>query len=116
MLLVYSQDPLQGEILDQALSGTFNLGTQEVTLKAEPYYFANESVGNGSLSYDWTLNSQETTGPDTARGLLTLRQTSSGAGSAQIGVTLQNTDNDKLVQSAGGAHARLRPTNRLRAF
>ncbi len=102
-LLLYTQDPLQGEILDQALSGAFNLRTQEITLKAEPYYFAKESIAGGALSYDWTLNGQETTGPNTAEGLLTLRQTGSGAGSAQVGVSLQNTDSDKLVQSASTA-------------
>jgi hypothetical protein len=102
-VILYDNDPLQGEILDQALVGAFNLNQDEVDLKAEPYYFANESFENGDLSYDWTLNNQETSGPDSSEGLLTLRQTGSGAGAAQIGVSVQNTDNNKLIQSASTA-------------
>jgi hypothetical protein len=102
-VILYDNDPLQGEILDQALVGSFNLSSDEVDLKAEPYYFANESLEDGALTYNWTLNGQETSGPDSSQGLLTLRQTGSGAGAAQIGVAVQNTDNDKLVQSASTA-------------
>lgn len=99
-VVLYSQDPLRGELLDIALPTNFNLNANEITLRAEPYFFANSSIRTNSLTYTWTLNSNETTGPDTKRGLLTLRQAGSGSGSAQVGISLQNTDADKFTQAA----------------
>ncbi len=102
-ILIYNKDPLRGEILDQALPGTFGLGSNEITLQAEPYYFANTSKRAGQLSYAWMLNSRETTGPDAARGILTLRQTGQGGGAANVSVTVQNNASNALVQSAQSA-------------
>lgn len=99
-VVLYSQDPLRGELLDVALPTKFNLNANEITLRAEPYYFANSSMRTGSLAYTWTLNGTETTGPDAGRGLLTLRQTGSGSGSAQVGISVQNIDADKFTQVA----------------
>ncbi len=102
-VLVYSRDPLRGLLLDQALFGNVNLSGKEVTLQAEPFFFANISKIRETLNFAWTLNDLEATGPDSARGLLTLRQTGSGAGFASVGVSLQNTDLDRLIQSADTA-------------
>ncbi len=98
--IVYSKDPLRGLLLDQALFGNVSLLGKEVTLQAEPFFFAKTSRDKGLLNYEWTLNGAEATGPDSQRGLLTLRQTGTGSGFAAVGVTLQNADTDRLVQSA----------------
>ena len=98
-VLFYQQDPLRGELLDEALSGNFTLTNQEVTVKAEPYFFAK----NSPLQYDWTLDGQETSGPQSAQGLLTLRETGSGSGATTLGVTIQNTDTAALLQQAQAA-------------
>ncbi len=97
-LALYIQDPLRGALYDQAMPSTISLLNTEVTLKAEPYYFASESIANGSASFDWTLNGAATAGPDSAQGLLTLRQTGSTGGEGRLGVELQNTDPTKFVQ------------------
>ena len=102
-VLLYDKDPLRGTLFDLALPTSVSLLGQEVTLQAQPYFFANDSIANGSLSYTWTLNGAETSGPDSAQGLLTLRQTGSGGGSAQLNVSLQNTDATKFVQQASDA-------------
>ncbi len=94
-VVLYPQDPLRGELLDSATSGVGSLNTKEITLKAEPYFFAR----NNNLNFAWTLNGQETAGPDAARGLLTLRQTGDSAGSAQIEVSVQNNGINTLLQS-----------------
>jgi hypothetical protein len=52
------------------------------------------------LSYTWTLNNEEIVGPESAEGLLTLRQTGTGIGSATVGITVQNNDPDRFVQAA----------------
>ena len=99
-VIFYSLDPLRGELLDQGLIGSQTLGGKEITLKAEPYFFSNTSRNRGALTYLWTLNGRETIGPDSAKGILTLRQTGSGAGAVQIGASVQNTNTDTFIQEA----------------
>ena len=99
-ILLYQRDPLRGVLFDQALPSAIALTGREITIQAVPYFFANESLQNGSLSYVWTLNNNTTTGPDAASGILTLRQTGEGAGEARLGVSLQNIDSSKLLQAA----------------
>jgi len=99
-VLLYARDPLRGLLLDQALLGNVTLLGKEITLKAEPFFFSKISKNRGTLGYEWTLNNEEATGPDSARGLLTLRQTGAGSGFASVAVSLQNTDPERFIQSA----------------
>jgi hypothetical protein len=99
-VIFYVQDPLRGELLEQGYLGRATMAQTETTFKAEPYFFANNSIRRGQLQYQWTLNDQDTTGPDATKGLLTLRQTGSGTGSANLGVSIQNTDSSRFVQAA----------------
>lgn len=99
-VIMYSVDPLRGTLLGNAFQNGFALPQTETTLKTEPYFFSNISFARGQIKYSWSLGGEETTGPDAAKGLLTLRQTGSGSGSANISVDVQNNENDKLVQAA----------------
>lgn len=102
-VIFYPQDPLRGELLGSAFGTQASLPQTETTFKAEPYFFSARSVRNGELQYNWTLNDQDTTGPDAAKGMLTLRQTGSGVGSADLGVSVQNTGTSQLIQAASAA-------------
>jgi len=102
-ILLYPRDPLRGVLFDQALPAAISLSSREITIQAAPYFFANESLSDGSLVYRWTLNNQTTSGPDAARGILTLRQSGEGAGEARLGVSLQNTNSTQLLQAASAA-------------
>jgi hypothetical protein len=102
-LVLYADDPLRGVLWDEALPAEAALTGQELTVAAVPYFFSNASSRAGALVYDWTLNGADTSGPGSAQGMLTLRQTGSGTGAAQLGVSLQNNDTDKLVQAASAA-------------
>jgi len=102
-ILIYDKDPLRGLLLDTALPSALSLSAKEFTIQAVPYYFANQSINSGASTYAWTLNDEDTTGPNASRGMLTLRQTGSGTGSATIGVTMQNSDPSMLVQAAQAA-------------
>jgi hypothetical protein len=101
-ILFYVQDPLRGLRLDQALPSAFTLAGQEVTLHAQPFYFANESLGK-SITYKWTLNGQTISTSDTDNGSLTLRQNGAGQGQSIVSLKLQNTDNYKFLQEAESA-------------
>ena len=102
-VLLYVQDPLRGTLYDSALSNSISLSQAEITLQAVPYFFADSSVANGSVPFAWTLNGSDASGPQTAQGVLTLRQSGSGAGQAALSVSMQNNDSDKYVQSAQAA-------------
>lgn len=102
-ILFYQRDPLRGVLFDQALPAAISLTGREITVQAVPYFFANESLADGSLTYTWTLNNNPTSGPDAASGILTLRQSGEGSGEARLGVSLQNTDSSKLLQAATAA-------------
>jgi hypothetical protein len=99
-VVLYERDPLRGVLYDQTFSGSVSLSETEITVQAAPYYFANSSIINGTAPYVWTLNGDKAEGPQTASGILTLRQSGSGAGRAQLEVSVQNNDSDKYVQSA----------------
>ncbi len=94
-LELYTLDPLRGEIIDTALFSPYILQKNEVSVVAEPYFFST----TGNFAYTWSLNGSGVSGPDTQKGILTLRQTGQSAGSAFIDVQLQNTASDQLVQA-----------------
>jgi hypothetical protein len=102
-LLLYQRDPLRGVIYDLSLPSDISLTAKELTLQAEPYYFSMASQKAGALTYTWQLNDEDTTGPDTARGILTLRQAGSGQGEANLTVALQSYSTTSFIQSAQNA-------------
>ena len=102
-IILYERDALRGTNYDAAMPQTISLKANEITLQAEPYYFSAAAKNAGTVQYAWTLNGEDMAGPDTARGVLTLRQSGSGAGSAAVGVTIQNTNPDQFVQTAAAA-------------
>jgi hypothetical protein len=99
-LKLYERNALRGVLYDAALPQGIALSDKEITIAAQPYYFSNTALQGGALQYAWTLDGNEITGPDSAQGVLTLRQTGSGAGQSTLAATLQNNNNDQLVQSA----------------
>jgi len=100
LVLLYVKDPLRGVVYDTVLPTSIALNAKEFTVQAVPYFFSNSSLKNRSVTYGWTLNDDEAVGPNSAKGILTLRQAGVGQGAAQLAVTLQNTESDKFVQTA----------------
>jgi len=97
---LYERDALRGILTDAALPSGISLAKKEITILAQPYHFSKTALDAGVLSYAWMLDGNEITGPDSARGLLTLRQTGSGEGEASLVVDIQNNSGDQLVQAA----------------
>lgn len=103
LLILYQHDALRGPIYDQALTDTISLAGSEMSIKAEPFYYSNPSKKGGALSYLWQLDDSEVTGPDSAQGTLTLRQTGAGQGESLLSVSLQNNNPAEFVQTAENA-------------
>lgn len=99
-LALYERDALRGILYDAVLPQAFALNAKEITIAAQPYHFALPTLAAGAIPYTWDLNGDEITGPDSARGVLTLRQTGTGEGTATLGVALQNNTSGQLVQAA----------------
>lgn len=99
-IVLYQRDALRGVIYEAALPSGISLVGPELTVQAEAYFFAREAKLAGSLPFAWTLNDENTSGPDADRGILTLRQSGSGEGSATLGVSIQNSSPDQFVQTA----------------
>lgn len=95
-LRFYERDALRGILYDSALPEGILLTKKEITLFAQPYYFSS----GGLPRYSWMLGGNETTGPDSERGVLTLRQTGTGSGQADLAAEVQNDAVDQLVQAA----------------
>lgn len=99
-ILLYERNALRGVLYDAALPQGISLENKEITIAAQPYYFSAPSLRAGALQYEWSLDGNEITGPDSSRGVLTLRQTGSSAGRSTLAATLQNNSQDQLVQAA----------------
>jgi len=101
-IVLYQHDPLRGVLYGAALGtgGSFTMPGTEMTVRAEPFFFSVDSAARGNLKYAWQLNGNDTTGPSSAQGELTLRQTGTGRGTADLSVSLQNTDPSKILQGA----------------
>jgi len=102
-IVLYPRDALRGALYDAAIPAAISLIGKEITVQAEPYYFSNKAKNTGALPYSWTLNGADTTGPDSSRGILTLRQTGTGVGAATVGVSVQNSIADQFVQNASAS-------------
>jgi hypothetical protein len=102
-LVLYDKDPLRGVLWDQALPASIALNATELTVLAQPYFFATNAVASGAIQWTWALNDSPVTGPDTSRGILTLRQTGAGQGAATLAVAAQNQASAQLIQSAQAA-------------
>jgi hypothetical protein len=100
LIVLYQRDALRGVLYDQALPGGISLAGREITVQAEPYYFSAATKKAGLIPFVWTLNDQEVAGPDSARGILTLRQSGTGTGQATLGVSMQNNNPEQFVQTA----------------
>jgi hypothetical protein len=93
-VVFYKDLPVEGVWYGDAVGQDFNLSDQEVTVKAEPYFFAKDDINAGDLKFNWSLNGKRVTGNNDK---LTLRQ-EGGEGSARISVDIKNMA--KTFQSA----------------
>ena len=87
-LIFYEDGPLLGVKYENALNKVFNLGGNEVSIKAEPYFFSKDD----SVDYQWVLNNKEIEVGADKWNSLTLTRDGDESGSAQIKLTLSTID------------------------
>lgn len=99
-IALYQYDALRGTLYNNVIPSAISLLGKEITLRAEPFYFSTTAKKSGLLQYSWKLNNSEITGPETANGLITLRQSGSSSGTANLEVGIQNNNSEQFVQTA----------------
>ncbi len=55
-ILFYKNDPLEGVLYRKAIQGRYELSGEELSLRAEPYFFSKEDKDIGNLVYKWYIN------------------------------------------------------------
>ena len=85
-IIFYENRPIEGVFYNNALGGEANLGGDEISIRAEPFFFSKRNMK--SLKYEWTMNG-ETILPDAEPGIITLRA-EGGSGAANIGLRITN--------------------------
>jgi hypothetical protein len=97
-VIFYENNPLYGALYHQALEASINLKSQEIWLKAAPYFMSTSQLHkDADLSYEWSINNSQTT---QRANTIILRNTSKEAGSSAIGTKISNTT--KILQGAQG--------------
>ena len=95
-VLFYVNDPVYGIAYQTAFTSTFNLGSQQVVLQAEPYFFDSYHPGNDrAVTYDWSINGSEVDPTQNGKNYLILRKSDA---TGQADISLQATDANKILQ------------------
>lgn len=97
---LYENSPLYGIIYEHALTDNLNLSSEEITLRAEPFFTSVENPVGGTLNFDWTLNGASVDAFQN-KNEITLRKAGSTRGRSDIGLIIQNRS--KVLQSASAS-------------
>lgn len=86
-LVLYEEHPLEGPRYNRALQREFNLLSNEISLRAEPFFFSRENLSQ--LSYNWKMNNS-TVKPGKRESFLNLLKPEEGEGLANISLSVRN--------------------------
>lgn len=96
-IVFYENSPYYGHIFDLAVTGTFNLKTEEVQVLATPYYFTKKD--SGLLKYEWRLNGQSVPNLFGSRTAV-FRKPEDKAGKSTVSLRIENQN--RILQQANG--------------
>ena len=97
-VLFYNDDPLYGALYNRALGNSVYVGSQrELGVRAVPYGFDVPAIGLGNLSLTWLIDGVEHQELETGESV-TLRAPAGTAGSSDIELDINNTQN--ILQQA----------------
>lgn len=88
-IVLYEDHPSEGLLLGKALTGTFAMKKNEITVVAIPFFMSASVYGDAlsdNLSYEWKINGS-TTSPS-EKNKITLRRPEDGSGTAELSVSV----------------------------
>ena len=87
-VLFYENHPLRGVNFGAALTGSVILESEELTVRAEPFFFSLKDLANEELEFGWSLNGSALA--DSSVRELVLRKDGGRAGIAKIDLRLRD--------------------------
>jgi len=86
-IIFYKDNPIVGIEYANAIGKEFDLSEQELTVKAEPYFFSNADIFESNISYKWSLNNKDVKNNDKK---ITFRQDESMGGVSKVSLGANN--------------------------
>ncbi len=86
----YLTSPLYGPQFERAITDGFSIGSNDVSIFAEPFFASPANVLSGDLSFTWRLNNDSLDAQSPAN-VLSLHRNSDNVGDATIGLTIENS-------------------------
>ncbi len=90
-IFFYEDSPTYGPQYQKLLNNGFSLGTKDLTLIAEPFFFSKKdnSITGKTLQYTWTVNNKPVPTPSTPNKLTVRGTTQTGV--ARVSASITNT-------------------------
>lgn len=96
-IIFYESHPTLGIRFEEAITDTLELGGGEVSIAAQPFYFAGTNANSPQLTYQWVLNGANVPNPNVNKNLIVLRADTEG-GAANVGLGVKHLS--KIFQEA----------------
>jgi len=84
-IVFYEEDPLLGTLYNKAIENKFNLNSEELKVKASPFFFSPQD----EIKYKWIVDNQTI---NNLENQITLRRPLNQTGLSQISLKIQNMD------------------------
>lgn len=88
-IVFYKKDPLQGILFSNGIINTVNVGKNDTTLIASPYFISSLDPNDDDLEYTWSLNKNKIGTPETKNQII-LRGTDQ-QGQATLGLVIESS-------------------------
>lgn len=102
-IVFYEKHPLEGIRYEKAFGSSFSLAKEEISLRAEPYFFSLDDVANGLLEYTWKVGGKTVELSDEIKNEIVLRKDSSLSGDVDVSLVVVNDNFEKVLQEAGNS-------------
>jgi hypothetical protein len=87
-VVFYEKNPTQGTTYNKSIFQNLTMTGPEIEIEAVPFYFKKEEVINGNTFYEWFLNNQKISSPNTSS--LVFRNENDEDGQSTIGINIKN--------------------------
>jgi len=95
-IIFYEKHPTEGIKYEHALEQNFTLTQEEITVRAEPYFFSSEDLNSSRVEFTWKLNGNAIENISRVNEIV-LRQ-EEGGGIAELSLAVENIA--KILQEA----------------
>jgi len=88
-IVFYKSDPILGVDYNNSIKNASSIGSEGITIKAEPYFFSPRDINEPELEFTWSINKIPTNTP-TNKSTLSLKPEQGVRGSSSISLAINN--------------------------